>query len=240
MQLKHRTTPLRGTTGHGSTGPRHPLRSAVAPLALGSTWTVLRQSRLPKIGGGRTYGRCRPRQICFASRTGSLSVPVRRHPGEVSPLSRGVMSPRGSTPVRPIAGRPSLPPPSFTRRPVGSPCGGPTRAGGRRAYHVASQESSWVRPRLTPVARHLRRMSLQHPDLATYLLVRASQHLWLVFVYDAYGGSPGLAVPRAPGPRPPRCWQSRPRLALRSPPSRVRIRCPEGFAPRRCRRRTPR
>src|SRR6516162_11656994 len=70
IRLKHRTTPLRGTTGRGSTGPRHPLRSAVSPLALGSTWTVLRQSRLPKIGGGRTYGRCRPRQICFAPRTG--------------------------------------------------------------------------------------------------------------------------------------------------------------------------
>jgi hypothetical protein len=54
----------------------------------------------------------------------------------------------GSTPVRPITGRPSLPPSSFTRRPVGSPCGRPTLAGGRRAYHVASQESSWVRPRL--------------------------------------------------------------------------------------------
>src|SRR4029078_6284274 len=53
-----------------------------------------------------------------------------------------------STPIRPVTGRPSLPPPSFTRRPVGLPYGWPTLAGGRRAYHVASQESSWVRPRL--------------------------------------------------------------------------------------------
>ena len=53
-----------------------------------------------------------------------------------------------ATPIRPITGRPSLPPPSFTRRPVGSPCGWPTLTGGRRAYHVASQESSWIRPRL--------------------------------------------------------------------------------------------
>ena len=53
-----------------------------------------------------------------------------------------------STPIRPVTGRPSLPPPSFTRRPVGSPRGGPTLAGGRRAYHVASREPSWVRPRL--------------------------------------------------------------------------------------------
>ena len=53
----------------------------------------------------------------------------------------------GSTPVRPITGWHSLPPSSFTRSPIGAPCGGPTLAGGRRAYHVASQESSWVRPR---------------------------------------------------------------------------------------------
>jgi len=51
-----------------------------------------------------------------------------------------------ATPIRPVTDRLSLPPSSFTRRPIGSPCGGPTLAGGRRAYHVASQESSWVRP----------------------------------------------------------------------------------------------
>src|SRR3954453_18448098 len=35
IRLKHRTTPLRGTTGRGSAGPRHPLRDAAAPLDLG-------------------------------------------------------------------------------------------------------------------------------------------------------------------------------------------------------------
>ena len=54
----------------------------------------------------------------------------------------------GSTPVRPIPGRPSLRPSSFTRSPIVSPCGSSTLAGGLRAYHVASQESSWIRPRL--------------------------------------------------------------------------------------------
>src|SRR5262249_35243231 len=68
LRLKHRTTPLRGTIGRGSTGPRHPLRSAVSPLALGSTWTVLRQSRRPKIGGGRTTG--------VAARVRSASPPL--------------------------------------------------------------------------------------------------------------------------------------------------------------------
>jgi hypothetical protein len=53
-----------------------------------------------------------------------------------------------ATPIRPVTGRPSLPPPSSTRRPIGSSYGSPTLTGGRRAYHVASRESSWVRPRL--------------------------------------------------------------------------------------------
>ena len=38
---------------------------------------------------------------------------------EVSPLSRGVILPEDSTPIRPITGRRSLPPSSSTRRPIG-------------------------------------------------------------------------------------------------------------------------
>jgi hypothetical protein len=44
-------------------------------------------------------------------------------PGEVGALAGGVMSPDGSTPIRPITGRRSLAPPSCTRRPVGDPRG---------------------------------------------------------------------------------------------------------------------
>src|SRR3954469_3669295 len=54
----------------------------------------------------------------------------------------------GSTPVRPVTGRHSLPPSSFTRSPIDPPCGGSTLAGGLRAYHVASRERAWVRSRL--------------------------------------------------------------------------------------------
>src|SRR5262249_42713071 len=92
----------------------------------------------------------------------------------------------------------------------------------------------------TPVARQLRRVSSEHPDLATYLLVQPCQHLWLVLCDDACGTSPGLTVPRTPGPQPPWCWQSRRRLTLSPPPRRMRIRCAEGFAPPRCQGRTPR
>jgi hypothetical protein len=146
-----------------------------------------------------------------------------------------------ATPIRPITGRPSLPPPSFTRRPVGSPCGWPTLAGGRRAYHVASQESSWIRPRLNAggTSSAPDEFAASGPGHVPFWSKPIST-FWLVFVYDAYGGSPGLAIPRAPSPRPPRCWQSPPRLAPPRPPSRMRIHCPEGFAPLRYQRRTPR
>jgi hypothetical protein len=42
-------------------------------------------------------------------------------PREVGSLSRGVMLPVGATPIRPITGRPSLAPVSFTRCVVRSP-----------------------------------------------------------------------------------------------------------------------
>ena len=53
-----------------------------------------------------------------------------------------------ATPIRPITGRPSLPPSSFTRSPIGSSYGSPSLAGGLRAYHVASRKPAWVRSRL--------------------------------------------------------------------------------------------
>jgi hypothetical protein len=54
----------------------------------------------------------------------------------------------GSTPVRPITGRHSLPPSSFTRSPIDSPWGSSPLAGGLRADHVASRKRAWVRSRL--------------------------------------------------------------------------------------------
>src|SRR5262249_25205956 len=100
IRLKHRTTPLRGPTRRGSTGPRHPLQSAVAPLALGSTWTVLRQSRRPKIGGGRTTG--------VAARVRSALPPSRLAVGSHPPTPGGsqLAFARGdlATPIRPATG----------------------------------------------------------------------------------------------------------------------------------------
>ena len=38
----------------------------------------------------------------------------------------------------------------------------------------------------SPAARHLRQENAQFLNLATYLLVQACQHLWLVVTYDVY------------------------------------------------------
>lgn len=37
-----------------------------------------------------------------------------------------------------------------------------------------------------PVAQHLRQVNLKHLHLATYLLVQAYQHLWLVTRHGVY------------------------------------------------------
>ena len=188
------------------------------------------------IGGGRTYGRCRPRQIGFAPRAGWLSVHVRRHPGEVRSLSSGVMSQPLSDPLQ--AGLRFLPRPLPAAPSARLAAGLPSREDdGLNTLHRENRRG--LGPASTPVARHLSPDELGasgpgHVPFGPSLSAPLACPL-----YDAYDGSPGLAIPRAPGPRPPRCWQSRSRLALRSPPSRVRIRCPEGFAPRRYRRRTP-
>src|SRR5438132_9015238 len=94
-----------------------------------------------------------------------------------------MMSPAGSIPIRSVTDRPSLAPSSSTRRPFGLPCdllswavAGPGR---RRAYHVPSLYLCGLGRASPPVVRHLRRRSSEPPDLTTYLLVQAIQHLAL-------------------------------------------------------------
>jgi hypothetical protein len=94
------------------------------------------------------------------------------------------MSPFGSTPIRPITGRPSLAPASFTRWAVRSPCGFPSGAfapesNGLPTFRVCNHRGE-EGDASSPVARHPRGVSSEHPSLATYLLVQACQPLWLV------------------------------------------------------------
>jgi hypothetical protein len=231
MQLKHRTT--------------YPSRHAAAPIGLGVAWTLLRQSRLPTWLRGRGPHQRGPlrsrRQFCFAPCAGWLTVHGRRHHGEVGPLSGGVMSPCGSTPIRPITGRRSLPPSSFTRRPIGSSCESLSLAGRASGLPRSADVPRWVGSPLSAGGASSAPGELRAPgpDHMPFWPERISIFRSLIFT-TFIAASPGLTRPPDPGPRPLRCSQSRRRLAL-SPPSRGRrIRCPGGLAPLRCRRRTPR
>ena len=55
-----------------------------------------------------------------------------------------------------------------------------------RAYHVSRACQSGLGLASPPVARRLRQVSWEHLILATYLLVQACQHLWLVLSNDVY------------------------------------------------------
>ena len=101
------------------------------------------------------------------------------------------MLPGGSTPIRPITGRRSLAPSSFTRRLIGSSYESLSRvaeatAGRRRAYHVPPMSRCGLGRASPPVVRRLRRRSSEPPGLTTYLLVQAYQHLTLDITYGVY------------------------------------------------------
>jgi hypothetical protein len=137
---------------------------------------------------------------------------------EVSPVSRGVMSPGGSTPIRPITGRRWLAPCSSTRRPVGSPCGWLSLAGGRRAYHVPPMYRGWGRSQLsadgtTSAPGELGPPGPDHAPFGPSL----SAPLACSWVTTFNTASRVLTLPPDPGARPPWCWQSQRRLALRLP-----------------------
>src|SRR3954469_25857641 len=108
------------------------------------------------------------RQVCFAPCAGWLTGHVRQHPREVCPLSRGVMSPQAqllSDPLR--AGLRFLPRPLPAAPSARLAAGLPSREDDELTT-LHRRNPRGLGPALTPVAHHLRRMSLQHPDLATY------------------------------------------------------------------------
>jgi hypothetical protein len=145
--------------------PTTPLTERGRPIGLGVNLDGTTAEPATEDRRGPHHGRCRPRQICFAPRAGWLSVPIRRHPGEVSSLSRGVISQPLSDPLR--AGLRFLPRPLPAAPSARLAAGLPSREDdGLTTLHRRNPRG--LGPALTPVALHLRRMSLQHPDLATY------------------------------------------------------------------------
>jgi hypothetical protein len=187
-----------GTTGWPSridSGRRHLPEETFTIRA----WS--RQTLSPRSGAA-------PASVAAADR--SASLPEVCLPGSlVMPDQREVcrLSPWGdvATPIRPITGRHSLPPSSFTCCPVGSPCGSLSLdpighgAGETTGLPRSADVPEWLGRISTPVARHLRRRSSGPPDLATYLLVQAVQQLALVLGDDACDALPGLAIPLDPG-----------------------------------------
>src|SRR5271157_1879112 len=78
---------------------------------------------------------------------------------------------------------PILCPPSHQQ----PPCGGPTSGGGRRAYHVLRMNHRWFRLCLSAGGSDSDDRGRETPlYLATYLLVQASQRLWLAGSHDVY------------------------------------------------------
>jgi hypothetical protein len=114
---------------------------------------------------------------------GLPTVHVRQHQREVSSLSGGVMYTE-LTPIRSITERHSLAPSSLTRRLVGFSCESLSRMGRRRAYHVPPLSLCGLGRVSPPVVHRLRWRSSEPPDLTTYLLVQAYQHLALVLCDD--------------------------------------------------------
>ena len=169
-----------------------------------------------------TYLLCFLKSVCQA-------VHVDQHQREVSTLSsRGQDT--AAAPIRSITERPLLSPSSFTRRLIGFSCESLSLAGRRRAYHVSPLSQCGLGRVSPPVARRLRWRSSEPPDLATYLLVQACQHLALVPYDDGYDASPELTLPHNPGSRPPRCWLLQLNLTGVLPSGRMRLRCSGSFA----------
>lgn len=112
-----------------------------------------------------------------------FSSPVFQHLVEVCLLSHRMMLSCDSTPIRSITDRPSLSPRSFTRSPIGLPCGWLSISfldGKLRAYHVPRLCQDEDDLSSTPVVQHLRQGNAQPLNLTTHLLVQACQHLWPV------------------------------------------------------------
>jgi hypothetical protein len=145
--------------------PTTPLTRRGLPIGLGVNLDLTPAEPATEDRRRPHHGRSRPRPIGFAPWAGWLSVQVRQHPGEVGSLSRGVISPPLSDPFR--AGLRFLPRPLPAAPSARLTAGLPSREdGGLTTW--PHEDLHGLGPAFTPVARHLRRVRVKHPDLATY------------------------------------------------------------------------
>src|SRR5262249_1562033 len=140
-------------------------------LAGWPTCTLLRGSRQRNRRGPHRQEPCAPPTFLLCPLK-SVSPPLTY--ANTTAKSAGLRR-RATTPIRSITDRPSLPPSSFTRSPVGAPCGLLSRVGGLRAYHVPPMYPGGLGRISPPVVRHPRRVSSEHANLTTCLLARSCQ-----------------------------------------------------------------
>jgi hypothetical protein len=132
--------------------PTTPLPERGCPIGLGANLSVTATGPATEL---TSVAQAAPAEVVATSPTVLLCLLRRWADGSRPPTPEGSRPAfawsdvaTGSTPVRPITGRRSLPPSSFTRSPIDSPCGSSPLAGGLRAYHVALRKHAWVRSRL--------------------------------------------------------------------------------------------
>jgi len=157
--------------------------------------TPLRPTRFPREAAPACVATA---VICCASCGGGADALVTRHLMKVSSLSRGVLVPLGSTPLRLLTRRLPLPPSSLTRSALGFPCGSLAQVGALRAYHVPSGSPCGEGLISTPGGHHLRPVRHEHRGVTPYLLVQASQHLALVLTHDASNDALPLTISHHP------------------------------------------
>ena len=106
---------------------------------------------------------------------------------EVCPLSRGVMLPGSATPISLITKERSLSPSSSIRSSIGVPYGSLSLSGALRIFHVPLVCLDGLGSARSPVMFSVPDGGNWIPPYPSrYLLVQASQHLWLVRLYGVY------------------------------------------------------
>jgi hypothetical protein len=136
---------------------------------------------LPVVRGGRTSERCRRRHLLASSGGWSIFL-VPQDQREVCPLAGGVIA----TPIRPITGRPSLPPSSSTRCRIGPSCDGPTRRDDNGFTTFRRCTVRRLGRASPPGERHPRAASSECRSLSPCLLAQACQPLWPVITNGVY------------------------------------------------------
>jgi hypothetical protein len=165
----------------------------------------------------RTNGRGRRHLLCPLSRF-SIRSRAERPEGSGPAFAGDDVAPQGSTPIRPITGRPSLAPSSFTRTAIGSPCGSLSLTGTVRAYRVPRVYPSGVGPPYPPAAicpRQGMREPLCRPRTFWSKPVSTFGFMHVTTVHSGVHIRWPIPLDSSPGPH--WCSQARPCVTARAP-----------------------